>query len=261
MMDFGECLRDWRQSRRLSQLALASNAGISARHLSFLETGRSQPSRGMILRISQALELPASGRNELLALARFAPVPQSAAPGAGRDGEAFSVVELILDRHSPWPAVCLDAAYNIVKPNSGFARLAAAFDLAPGSDFVSQIFTNGSLREAIMNWDDFARAFTRRLRSEARFLGPRSELARTLAALESMGLIESQSERQAHDGPIAPYIPVSLELGGLITSWITTITTIGSAQDAFLEGLFIEQYFPADDTTRQLADAMASGPS
>ena len=109
MEPFSQSLRVWRQTRHLSQAALAGEAGISTRHLSFLETGRSNPTPGMVLRISDALDLPVAGRNELLAAAGFAP-RAGRADGQSKpllDGAIGAVIDMILSRHDPWPAVCV----------------------------------------------------------------------------------------------------------------------------------------------------------
>ncbi|MEC9342682.1 MAG: helix-turn-helix domain-containing protein [Pseudomonadota bacterium] len=255
MAEFGGQLREWRKVRRMSQLDLAGEAGISTRHLSFLETGRSRPTEGMIARIGEALDLPVAERNALFASAGYTPRYGSA---AGQDLEGLSepvrqVVELILERHAPWPAACLNAAYDVIAGNAGFAQLASAFGIGPGANLLALVFEDGPVRDAIVNWNAFAPAFLKRARAEARYLGPRSTLAQRIEAIDPVppGVDNGSSERPP------PVIEFVLSLGGTETRWITTVTTIGSAQDAMLEGIFIEQYFPADATTTALVEAMA----
>lgn len=257
-LHFGPQLKEWRRVRRLSQLDLAGEAGISARHLSFLETGRSRPTEGMILRLAQALDLPTGAHNELFAAAGYAPRFGGSAD-RGLDGVepgARRVVDLILDRHAPWPAACFNAGYDVLGGNTGFAALTARFGVGTAANLLDLVFTPGPVRAAIANWPAFAAAFLRRAEAEARFLGPRSPLARRLAALRAGGHLP---EARAETGRPPPYVELALALAGVETRWITTVTTLGSAQDVLLEGIFIEQYFPADAETRRLADRLVDG--
>jgi transcriptional regulator with XRE-family HTH domain len=138
-MEFGDHLREWRGHRRMSQLALASEAGISARHLSFLETGRSRPSEGMILRLSAVLDIPARDQGALFSAAGFRP-RFATTPSASLAALPAAVVEaigLILDRHDPYPGVVFDHEYNVLTANQAFMGLAgmAGIAVSPGDNF------------------------------------------------------------------------------------------------------------------------------
>ena len=134
-MDFGRQLREWRSHRNLSQLDLAMEAGISSRHLSFLETGRSRPTEGMIIRIAEALDLTFKVQNELFAAAGFAPRFASAEKEGigGLPKPVREALRLVLDRHAPWPAIVFDADHDILSANAGFAALGSALGIAAGA--------------------------------------------------------------------------------------------------------------------------------
>lgn len=258
-MDFGAQLREWRVHRRISQLALASDAGISSRHLSFLETGRSRPSEGMIIRLAEALSLPHGEENRLFSAAGFAPRFKAA---AGRDPQALpdiigSTLKLILDRHAPWPAIAFDAEHELIMANAGFAALAGALGIDPTQEtnVLALVLENPAVRVAVTNWPDVAGLFLRRARNEAWLYGPRSPLARRLARYKDDPEIGPLMRADGERNP-PPVIPVRLALGGLETEWITTLTAFGAAQEVVSQGIFIEQYFPANAATKALADTL-----
>lgn len=258
-MEFGDQLKQWRSHRHLSQLDLALDAGISARHLSFLETGRARPSEGMIMRICETLELPFKIRNELFTAAGFAPRYLCAEREglAGLPPLIRDTLQVILERHAPWPAVAFDANHNILAANAGFMALADALgiSIAPGMNILALVLEPGPVRAAIANWPEVALLFFKRARIEARLYGPRSELAKRIASYEDDAELAAllRSNESERDPP--PVITVQLRLGEAVTSWITTLTAFGSAQEVLTEGIFIEQYFPADDATRAIADS------
>jgi transcriptional regulator with XRE-family HTH domain len=257
-MEFGDQLKQWRSHRHLSQLDLALDAGISARHLSFLETGRARPSEGMIIRICETLELPFKIRNELFTAAGFAPRYLSAEREglAGLPPLIGDTLQMILERHAPWPAVAFDADHNILAANAGFMALADALgiSIAPGMNILALVIEPGPVRAAIANWPQVALLFLKRARNEARLYGPRSELAKRIAIYEDDAEVAAllRSDEGGRHPP--PVITVQLRWGEAVTSWITTLTAFGSAQEVLTEGIFIEQYFPADDATRVIAD-------
>src|SRR5258707_12040609 len=126
----GDLLREWRRRRRMSQLDLAMEAEISARHLSFLETGRSQPSRDMLLHLAEQLEIPLRDRNLLLVTAGFAPVFPERPLGDPSLGAARKAIDLVLAGHEPYPALAVDRHWNMVAANAAIGRLVAGVDAA-----------------------------------------------------------------------------------------------------------------------------------
>jgi transcriptional regulator with XRE-family HTH domain len=262
-MDFGRQLREWRSHRSLSQLDLAMEAGISSRHLSFLETGRSRPTEGMIIRIAEALGLTFKAQNELFAAAGFAPRFASAEKDGitGLPKPVREALALILDRHAPWPAIVFDSDHEILAANPGFAALGSALGISagPGANILGLVVEPGPVRSALVNYEEVAALFLRRARNEARLHGPKSPQARRIARYEADPELGRLLRLEAADRNPPPVITVRLRLGDLETRWITTLTSFGSAQEVLLEGIFIEQYFPADERTRAIADSIGKG--
>ncbi len=258
-MEFGDHLKQWRSHRHMSQMDLALEAGISSRHLSFLETGRARPSEGMIIRICEALELPFKIQNELFGAAGFAPRYLS----AEREGMSGlpplirDTLHMILERHAPWPAVAFNADHDILVANVGFMGLAEALGIpiVPGVNILALVLEPGPVRRSIANWPDVAVLFLKRARNEARLYGPRSALARRIAQYETDPEISALLRNDQSERNPPPVITVQLHLGDAVTSWITTLTAFGSAQEVLTEGIFIEQYFPVDDATLAIAES------
>ena len=124
---FGQALREWRTRRGLSQLALAGDAGVSSRHLSFVETGRAQPSREMVLLLARALDVPLRDRNDLLSAAGYAPLYRATDLDAPALGQARRALDLVLRQQEPYPAIVIDRHWNILQANRGTARLVELF--------------------------------------------------------------------------------------------------------------------------------------
>lgn len=252
-MEFGTHLKEWRGHRRMSQLELATEAGISARHLSFLETGRSKPSEGMILRLSGVLDIPAREQGLMFSAAGYRPrfATRSASGIDAMPPAVANAVKLILSRQDPYPGIVFDHEYNILLANGAFTALAgmAGVPIAPGGNFLEAYLGDTPLRSIIVNWERSAADLVHRIRTEAWIQGPRSPLSRRLERLACEPAVVKalkeypQSER-------LPVLPVDMRVAGKTFSWITTLTSFGSAQDALVQGVLIESFFPADDATR-----------
>lgn len=252
-MEFGTYLKEWRGHRRLSQLELATEAGISARHLSFLETGRSKPSEGMILRLSGVLDIPAREQGLMFSAAGYRP-RFATKPAAGIEAMPPAVanaVRLILARHDPYPGVVFDHEYNILLANDAFAALAAmaGVPVAPGDNFLEAYLGNTPLKQIIVNWERSAADLVHRIRTEAWIQGPRSPLSRRMERLAREPAVATALEEYPESERL-PVLPVDMRVAGKNLSWITTLTSFGSAQDALVQGVLIESFFPADDATR-----------
>ncbi|WP_313195678.1 helix-turn-helix transcriptional regulator [Shinella zoogloeoides] len=252
-MEFGEHLREWRSHRRLSQLELASEAGISARHLSFLETGRSRPSEGMILRLSAVLDIPARDQGLLFSAAGFRP-RFTTAPAAGLSAFPPAVAEaigLILARHDPYPGVVFDHEYNVLTANQAFLGLAgmAGITVSPGDNFLDAYLGATPLRSIIVNWAQSAADLVHRIRAEAWLQGPRSPLSKRIERLAAAEEIRAALEAFPESERL-PVLPIEMKIGVKRFNWITTLTSFGSAQDALVQGVLIESFFPADAETR-----------
>ena len=252
-MEFGEQLKEWRSHRRMSQLDLASEAGISARHLSFLETGRSRPTEGMILRLSAVLDIPARDQGIMFSAAGFRP-RFGTSPARALDSLPPAIVQaigLILDRHDPYPGVVFDHEYNVLTANRPFAALAglAGIEVVPGINFLDAYLSPSPLRDIIANWRETAADLVHRVRGEAWLQGPRSPLSRRIERLAALPEVQAALEDHP-DSARLPILPISMALGRKTLSFITTLTTFGSVQDALAQGVLIESFFPADAETK-----------
>lgn len=252
-MDFGMHLKEWRGHRRMSQLELATEAGISARHLSFLETGRSKPSEGMILRLSGVLDIPAREQGLMFSAAGYRP-RFGTRPASGIDAlppAVANAVRLILSRHDPYPGVVFDHEYNILLVNGAFTALAgmAGVPVALGDNFLDAYLGDTPLKSIIVNWERSAADLVHRIRTEAWIQGPRSPLSVRLERLAREPAVIRALEEYPESERL-PVLPVDMQVAGKKFSWITTLTSFGSAQDALVQGVLIESFFPADDATR-----------
>jgi transcriptional regulator with XRE-family HTH domain len=252
-MQFGEQLKEWRSHRRMSQLDLAGEAGISARHLSFLETGRSRPTEGMILRLSEALDMPARDQGLLFSAAGFRPRfgTDPARTLANLPAPIAEAIGLILGRHDPYPGVVFDHEYNVMTANRPFAALAglAGIEVMPGVNFLEAYLGPSPLRDIIANWSQTAADLVQRIRGEAWLQGPNSALSRRIERLAALPDV-TEALDAFPDSQRLPVLPITMHLGGRTLSFITTLTTFGSVQDALAQGVLIESFFPADDETR-----------
>jgi transcriptional regulator with XRE-family HTH domain len=249
-------LREWRARRHVSQLALALEAGVSQRHLSFVESGRARPSRDLVLRLAQTLDLPLRARNELLMAAQFAPAYPERALDAGDMRVVRGALERIMTHHEPYPAMVLDRYWNIVMRNAAnvrlVSRLADTDAIARRSpdgklNFVRMMFAADGIRRHVANWDVVSTSLIARVRREANVSSgsPSSGLLEELLASES---------RAAHshfdDALLSPTAPLELDIEGHRLRLINMLTTFGTPQDVAVQELRIEMAFPADEATR-----------
>ncbi|MCV3736280.1 helix-turn-helix transcriptional regulator [Rhizobium sp. TRM96647] len=261
-MEFGEHLKEWRGHRRMSQLGLAVEAGISARHLSFLETGRSRPSEGMILRLADVLAIPARDQGILFSAAGFRPRHET---HPARDLEALpapvvEAIRLILARHDPYPGVVFDHDYNVLAANAAFGGLVAMAGTAlkTGDNFLDAYLGPSPLRTLIVNWPRTAADLVHRIRADAWLQGPRSALARRIERLAADPAVRAAIETYPETERL-PVLPIEIRHGEERLTFITTLTSFGSAQDALVQGVLIESFFPGDEATRAYFEA-AGGP-
>ena len=249
----GELLRGWRRRRRLSQLDLALGAEVSQRHLSFVESGRAAPSRDMVLRLAEQLEVPLRERNAMLVAAGFAPAYRERklddpALAAGR-----RALELILAGHEPHPALAVDRHWNLVFANRAVAPLMAGADaklLAPPVNVLRLSLHPTGLAQRIVNFREWRAHILERL-------------ARQIDASADAGLIELLEELKGYPVPpgARPYRPAAEDpLGGVAVPlvfttdagalrFLSTTTVFGTALDISLAELTIETFFPADAET------------
>src|SRR5262245_7357343 len=264
----GALLRGWRGARRLSQLDLALSADVSARHLSFLETGRALPSREMLLRLARVLDVPLRDRNALLQAAGYAPIYRETPLDDPQMAGVRQALELILRRHEPFPAVALDRRSDIVMINAGYARLGGAllappFTLPPALTVAPRprlnalrlLFDPRGLRPHIVNWEEVARWLLVRLHRETQgsMDSGRHELLTDL--LGSPDVLPDWRQPDLATPP-SLVLPVEMRVGDRSARLFTTLTTLGAPQDITLQELRIESFHAADAETDALLRAM-----
>ncbi len=255
--EFGAVLREWRGKRKLSQLELGFTANVSARHIAFLETGRSRPSRSMVLALGDALDAPPAERNRMLDAAGFRPAFRSRAMDVAEMEPVRLAIERIIDRHEPYPALVADRHWRIVQANRAGTKLFGAFGMAQGASlldaFTGEDERSQALRAMIENWPDVAAQFLARLRTESAHLGGDPVLDAAAARLARDPAIA----RVEVNGDMPPFIAARYRIGDHVFSVLTTIAQFGTAQDVALADLRIELFFPADAATAALFEAMA----
>lgn len=243
---FGAVLKEWRHHRRMSQLDLSNRADVSARHISFLESGRSKPSRTMAVHLAEALEIPRGERNRLLTAAGFAPMWQARDIDGDELKPVNDAISWTLERHDPLPAVVLDRHWKVVRQNRSSAAIFGALGIEGDIDFLDEMTSeDGRMRRLIDNWPAVGRFLLARLRTESSAVGGDPVLD---AAIEQMAV---DPELATADQPLPPMVNVDLRLGDTCLSLFSTIAQFGTAEDLTLAELRIELFFPADEPTRQ----------
>jgi transcriptional regulator with XRE-family HTH domain len=245
----GGLLKDWRQRRRMSQLDLALEAGVSARHLSFLETGRSKPSREMVIHLSEQLDVPLRDRNQLLLAAGFAPAYSEQALDAPDMAPVREALDRILRGHEPYPAVVVDRWWELVAANASiamFTSLAAPHLLAPPVNALRVTLHPEGMAPHILNLAEWRAHLLDRLRRQVAVTND-DQLASLYA--EVAAYPGGEAKLSAHEPGIA--VPLRIAIGGKELAFFSTIATFGTAVDITLAELAIEAFFPADEQTAQ----------
>ncbi|MBI1777895.1 MAG: helix-turn-helix transcriptional regulator [Proteobacteria bacterium] len=258
----GGLLREWRQRRRLSQLDLALEAEISTKHLSFLETGRAQPSRDMVLHLAERLEVPLRDRNQLLAAAGFAPVFPERRLDDPALAQARKAVDLVLAGHEPFPALAVDRHWTLVAANKIVPLLLAGVDpmlLQPPVNVLRLSLHEAGLAPRIVNLAEWRQHLIERLRRQVELSADRV-LAELLGELRDYKMRGTRPSRPMNGREFAGVvIPFQLAVEGGVLSFFSTTTIFGTPVDITLSELALEAFFPADAATalalRQLAEA------
>jgi transcriptional regulator with XRE-family HTH domain len=262
----GDLLREWRQRRRMSQLLLASEADVSTRHLSFVESGRATPSREMIMHLAERLDVPLRARNALLVAAGYAPLFRERPLSDPQLGAAREAVERVLKGHEPYPAIAVDRHWTIVAANRALAPLIAAASpalLAPPVNALRLSLHPDGIASSIVNWHSWRAHLLARLQRQVDVSGDA-----TLAALheELAGYPAPSGAQDTQPAETAPVdqivVPLRLATPHGVLSFFSTTTVFGTPVDVTLSELAIEAFFPADqqtaDTLRELASMQAT---
>jgi transcriptional regulator with XRE-family HTH domain len=258
----GDHLRDWRRRRRMSQLDLACEADISARHLSFVETGRSQPSRDMVLHLAERLDVPLRERNVLLVAAGYAPVFAERSLTDPALQAARNAVDLILKGHEPYPALAVDRHWTLVASNEAVARLLVGTPpalLQPPVNVLRLSLHPEGLALRIVNLAEWRGHLLTRLRRQID-VSADPILVDLMTELRSYPVSnEPDKGASASDQDYAGVVvPLRLVMKNRVLSFFSTTAVFGTPVDITLSELALESFFPADAATveslRQLAD-------
>jgi transcriptional regulator with XRE-family HTH domain len=239
----------------LSQLDLAMHSGFSAKHLSFIETGRTHPSRDALLVLAESLALPLRERNRLLEAGGFARVFTETPLAADEMSRVRSVLQFIIDRHSPYAAVVLDRLSNCLMGNREaglvMSRLVEPHLLPEGANMLRAVFHPDGMRRWIVNWPEVGSHLLDRAERE---LSQRSADPRGLQLLEELRAFDAlpaASARAPHVKPGDLLLPVHIRRDGIDLRLFSTIMTLGTPHDVTLQELRIETLFPADDDSER----------
>lgn len=243
----------WRKRRALSQLELALSAGVSQRHVSFLELGRTKPSREMVLRLAAALDMPLRQSNELMLSAGYAPAWTETALDAAALAPIKSALDHMLRQQEPYPAVVIDRRWNLLQANKGAVAMVEFLvgPLAPGAavNLADALVGPDVLRPHLRNWTEVVWYFVRSVEADAAIDGT----AETRALHERLLGYPDVKDAMALAPPVtasAPVLPMHFEKAGTRLGLFTTIATLGTPQDITLQELRVESFFPIDDATR-----------
>lgn len=256
--DFASALRYWRGRRALTQLRLALDAGVSQRHLSFLESGRAQPSRELVLKLGVVLDVPLRQRNAMLLAAGFAPAYQERKLSDPELASVMQALDFMLRQQAPFPALVVDRLWNLVmfnEPAAGMMRwLLGMPDDAPiphdGSINVLRLMlAPDGLRRHLLNWQDVCADSLLWIQREAMADGPASEATALLAELSALPDMPAAGHVPNLDRRALPFMPLRLARDGVELKLFTTITTLGTPHDVTVHELRLESFFPADEAS------------
>jgi transcriptional regulator with XRE-family HTH domain len=263
----GPLLRRWRESRHLSQLDLALEAEVSARHISFLETGRAEPSREMLLILANVLDVPLRERNFLLLAAGYAPVYGETSLDDPRMTQVRTAVEVILRSNEPRSALAHDRHWNIVMANQAFVQFLTIVtgsapkglvplqvSTTPRLNALDLVFNPDGFRKIVMNWEAIAKP----LLNEAyrRLAWARDEeLKKLITKMLSYPGVPARWREPDLEAPHDLILPIELNLDGRIARMFSTVTTVATPHDVTLQELHVEVFYPADAETEVVLQA------
>lgn len=263
---FGRVLRDWRHKRGVSQLDLALAADGSQRHISFLESGRAQPSRDMVLRLATVLDIPLRAQNVLLVAAGFAPMYQERALTDPEMQPIRKALDCMLHQHEPYPAMVIDRHWNLRLGNEAAGRLLTWLmdphmaHCFPGPDgplnLIRLLFHPNGVRPYIRNWQAVAGHLVEHLHREAIIDGQSDATMTLLDEFLSYPDVPRAWHHPNWEALQAPVLTVELAKGDLALDFFTTLTTLGTPHDITLQELRLECFFPADEATERNIEAL-----
>jgi transcriptional regulator with XRE-family HTH domain len=247
----GGLLREWRSARRMSQLDLSLEAEVSSRHLSYVESGKAQPSREMITRLADALQIPLRERNALMLAAGYAPTYRETQLTTPEMAQAKRAVEFILKQQEPYPTIAIDRHWNLLDANGGALHLLKFLLGRPPAEpnIVRQVFSKDILRPYIVNWESTAGDLIHRLHREVAWVPTDDKLRSLLHEVLAYPDVPQQWRMRPVDLPLSPILKFVVRKQDVELRFFSTWTTFGTPQDVTLEELRIESSFPADEET------------
>lgn len=249
--DFGSQLRSWRRRRGVSQLDLSVRAGVSQRHVSFLETGRSRPSREMVLHLAAELNVPMREQNVLLASAGFPPAFRQSSLGDDELDTVRNTLAFLLEAHSPYMAVVVDRLWNVIMANEATGKFMSHLFpeppawLRPPPNLMRLSLHPAGLRVSMIDWERSAVSLLRLLEGDAAAHPSDAELQQLLAEVRSYPGVEAlDTWTEADESDLL--VPLTYCVAGREIHLFTSIATLGAWRDATVAELRIETFFPAD---------------
>lgn len=256
--DFASALRYWRTRRGVSQLRLSTDSGVSQRHLSFLESGRSQPSRDLILKLGIALDVPLRQRNAMLLAAGFAPAYQERSLSDPELASVMQALEFMLRQQAPFPALVVDRLWNLVmfnEPAAGMMKWLlgmpeeAVIPRDGSINVLRLMLSPDGLRRHLLNWEAVCADSLLWIQREAMADGPGSEATALLAELSILPGMPSAGHVPNLERRALPFLPLQIARDDVRLNLFTTITTLGTPHDVTVHELRLESFFPADAGT------------
>jgi transcriptional regulator with XRE-family HTH domain len=254
---FGDLLKSWRRSRGFSQLELATDANVSQKHVSFIESGRTAPSRDMVLLLAEHLEIPLRERNALLLAAGFAPAFHEKRLDDASLAEARKAIELIIHSHEPFPALAIDRHWNMVVANSAVMRLIDGVQsqlLNPPINVIRLSLDPHGLAPRILNLHEWRAHLLERLRRQHR-LTRDARIEALLREFDHPRSLEGAA-RSINHGSSDVLMPLRLATSNGVLNFFTTTTIFGTPTEITLSELSLEAFYPADATTAEALTCM-----
>lgn len=243
---YADILRGWRKKRRYSQLSFGLHADVSARHLSFLESGRAKPSRDMVLKLADSLEMPRSEVNRALLSAGFAPAYKARPKDHADLAPIHGAIARLLENHMPYPALAMDRFWTITNANDAAIRFLQGAGFGGHTNLLEALAAQSPDQSSILNWEEAIDLLLTRLRAEMQAYDAPPDFLRLFSALEDC--FKKHCKDPAVDRAQA-IIPTRFKIGEQVLSLFSTIAQFGTVQDITLDELKVELMFPMDAET------------
>lgn len=251
---FGTIVKHWRDIRRFSQLGLSVESGMSSRHISFLETGRSKPSRGSVLTLARVLDMPKAAVNDALLAAGFAPEFPSLDMNDDDLAPMMDAMMTILENHGPMPAIIIDGAWQIIGGNKSAMHMMQFLPMHGSMSVVDALINDDPAAPVFLNWDEMAAWTLHRLQVESAREGRQGPLMKVYKRLAELPRLTGKSLASFSNS--SPYLILKARVGENTLSLFTMLAEFTSAQDVNMSERRVELFFPADEQTKAYFEAL-----